>query len=53
MTHLYTEFQFKMSICNGDNEPKSKGITLTKIDHLSDIHNCICNKNDLLLAGLQ
>ena len=38
--HLYTEFQFKMSICNGDNERKLKingfflspsGITPTKI----------------------
>ena len=24
VTHLYTKFQFKMSICNGDNEPKLK-----------------------------
>ena len=24
MTHQYTEFQFKMSICNGDNERKLK-----------------------------
>ena len=24
VTHLYTEFQFKMSICNGDNERKLK-----------------------------
>ena len=40
MTHLYTKFQFKMSICNGDNERKLKingiflsprGITLPKI----------------------
>ena len=40
LTHLYTEFQFKMSICNGDNERKLKingiflsprGITLPKI----------------------
>ena len=39
-THLYTQFQFKMSICNGDNERKLKingifqsprGITLPKI----------------------
>ena len=39
-THLYTEFQFKISICNGDNEQKlkingiflsQKGITLPKI----------------------
>ena len=41
MTHLYTKFQFKMSICVGDNERKLKingiflsprGITLSKID---------------------
>ena len=40
LTHLYSEFQFKMSICNGDNEQKLKingnflsprGITLPKI----------------------
>ena len=40
VTHLYTEFQFKMSICNGDNERKLKingiflsprAITLLKI----------------------
>ena len=40
LTHLYTKFQFKMSICNGDNERKLKingiflsprGITLPKI----------------------
>ena len=40
VTHLYTEFQFKMSLCNGDNEHKLKingiflsprGITLQKI----------------------
>ena len=40
LTYLYTEFQFKMSICNGDNERKLKinglflsprGITLPKI----------------------
>ena len=37
LTHLYTEFQFKMSICNGDNEQKLKingiprGISLLKI----------------------
>ena len=40
LTHLYTEFQFKMSICNGDNERNLKineifqsprGITLPKI----------------------
>ena len=40
VTHLYTEFQFKMFICNGDNERKLKingiflsprGITLPKI----------------------
>ena len=40
VTHLYTEFQIKMSICNGDNERKLKingiflsprGITLPKI----------------------
>ena len=39
-THLYTEFHFKMSICNGDNERKLKingiflsprGITLPKV----------------------
>ena len=39
LTNLYTEFQFKMSICNGDNERKLKingiffsprGITLPK-----------------------
>ena len=30
MTHLYTEFQFKMSICNGDNERKSKGHNSTE-----------------------
>ena len=39
VTHLYTEFQFKMLICNGDNERKLKingivlsprGITLPK-----------------------
>ena len=40
VTHLYPEFQFKMSICNGDNELKLKingiflsprGISLPKI----------------------
>ena len=40
MTHVYPESQFKMSICNGDNEWKLKingiflsprGITLLKI----------------------
>ena len=32
VTHLYTGFQFKMSICNGDNEQKlkSNGIFLSK-----------------------
>ena len=53
MTNLYTEFQFKMSICNGDNERKLKingiflsqrGITLPKIIGLNSIYfkiNCI------------
>ena len=49
--HLYTEFQFKMSICNGDNERKLKingiflsprGITLPKIIRLDPNSNSTC-----------
>ena len=51
MTHLYTEFQFKMSICNGDNERKLKlnefflsprGITLPKIIRQDPNSNSTC-----------
>ena len=51
MTHLYTEFQFKMSICNGDNERKLKingiflsprGITLLKIIRPDPKSNSTC-----------
>ena len=46
-THLYTEFQFKIGICNGNNEqklqiigifPSPRGITLLKIIQ-PDIHS--------------
>ena len=49
--HLYTEFQFKMSICNGDNERKlninriflsPRGITLPKIIWLDPNSNSTC-----------
>ena len=51
MTHLYTEFQLKMSICNGDNERKLKingiflsprGITLPKIVRPDPKSNSTC-----------
>ena len=51
VTHLYTEFQFKMSICNGDNERKLKingiflsprGITLLKIIQPNPNSNSTC-----------
>ena len=51
MTHLYTEFQFKMSICNRDNERKLKingiflsprGITLPKIFWPDQNSNSTC-----------
>ena len=51
LTHLYTEFQFKMSICNGDNERKLKingiflsprGITLPKINRPDPNSNSTC-----------
>ena len=51
MTHLYTEYQFKMSICNGDNERKLKingillsprGITLPKIIRPDQTSNSTC-----------
>ena len=51
VTHLYPEFQFKMSICNGDNERKlksngiflsSRGITLPKINPLNPNSNSTC-----------
>ena len=50
-THQYTEFRFKMSICNGDNERKLKinriflsprGITLLKIIRLDPTSNSTC-----------
>ena len=50
-THLYIEFQFKMSICNGDNEQKLKingiflsprGITLPKIIRQDPNSNSTC-----------
>ena len=51
LTHLYTEFQFKMSICNGDNERKLKingiclsprGISLLKIIRPDPNSNSTC-----------
>ena len=51
VTHLYTEFQFKISICNGDNERKLKtngiflsprGITLPKIIRPDRNSNSTC-----------
>ena len=51
VTHLYTEFQFKMSICNGDNEWKLKingiflsprGITLPNIIRPNPNLNSTC-----------
>ena len=51
LTHLYTKFQFKMSICNGDNERKLKingiflsprGITLPKIIRPDPNSNSTC-----------
>ena len=51
LTHLYTQFQFKMSICNGDNERKLKinriflsprGITLLKIIRPDQNSNSTC-----------
>ena len=51
MTHLYTKFQFKMSICNGDNERKLKingiflsprGITVPKINRPDPNSNSTC-----------
>ena len=51
MTHLYSKFQFKMSICNGDNEQKLKiigiflsprGIALPKIIRLAPLSNSTC-----------
>ena len=51
LTQLYTEFQFKMSICNGDNErklkingifPSPRGITLPKIIRLDPNSNSTC-----------
>ena len=51
LTHLYTEFQFKMSICNGNNERKLKiniiflsprGITLPKIIRPDQNSNSTC-----------
>ena len=51
LTHLYSEFQFKMSICNGDNERKMKingiflsprGITLPKIIRPDANSNSTC-----------
>ena len=51
LTHLYTEFQFKMSICNGDNERKLKingiflsprGITLPTIIRPDPNSNSTC-----------
>ena len=51
VTHLYPEFQFKMSICNGDNERKLKingiflsprGITLPKIIRPDPNSNSTC-----------
>ena len=51
LTHLYSEFQFKMSICNGDNERKLKingiflsprGITLPKIIRPDANSNSTC-----------
>ena len=51
LTHLYTEFQFKMSICNGDNERKLKingiflsprGITLPKVIRPDPNSNSTC-----------
>ena len=51
VTNLYTEFQFKMSICNGDNQRKLKingiflsprGITLLKIVQPDPNSNSTC-----------
>ena len=51
MTNLYTEFQFKMKICNGNNERKLKingiflsprGITLPKIIRPDPHSNSTC-----------
>ena len=51
LTHLYTEFQFKMSLCNGDNERKLKidgiflsprGITMLKIIRPDPTLNSTC-----------
>ena len=51
VTHLYPKFQFKMSICNGDNERKLKingiflsprGITLPKIIRPNPNSNSTC-----------
>ena len=51
MTHRYTKFQFKMSICNGDNERKLKingiflsprGTTLPKIIRPDPNSNSTC-----------
>ena len=51
LSHLYTEFQFKMSICNGDNQRKLKingiflsprGITLPKIIRPDANSNLTC-----------
>ena len=51
VTHLYPEFELKMSICNGDNERKLKingiflsprGITLPKIIQPDQNSNSTC-----------
>ena len=51
VTHLYTKFQLKMSICNGDNErklkinaifPSPRGITLQKIIRPDPNSNSTC-----------
>ena len=60
LTHLYTEFQFKMSICNGDNKRNLKingiflsprGITLPKIIRMDPNLNstCVFSRNIYIL----